>query len=98
MPSDCSPAADNVFGPAVGAGCRDGFDFTLLFEQSILSILPAAIILIASPFRIKYLLSKGIRTRYNPVRIAKLVRSPPQSLMYRVLAKQFPNRSLLPAS
>ncbi|GAM36282.1 vacuolar glutathione S-conjugate transporter [Talaromyces pinophilus] len=69
----CADAADDAFGPAVGAGCRDGFDFTLLFEQSILSILPAAIILIASPFRIKYLLSKDIRTQYNPVRIAKLV-------------------------
>lgn len=73
---DCSPTADNVFGPAVGAGCRDGFDFTLLFEQSILSILPATILLIVSPFRIRYLLSRDIRTRYNPVRNGKLVRSP----------------------
>lgn len=75
MASHCSPAADNVFGPAVGAGCRDGFDFTLLFEQSMLSILPASIILIASPFRIRYLLKRGIRTRYNPIRISKLVSS-----------------------
>lgn len=75
MPSTCSPAADNVLGPAVGAGCRDGFDFTLLFEESMLSILPATILLIASPFRIKYLLSKDIRTRYNPVRVGKVVSS-----------------------
>lgn len=32
---------DNAFGPAVD-GCRGDFDFTVVFEQSILSILPSA--------------------------------------------------------
>ncbi len=31
------------FGPAVPVGCRGGFDFTLLFEQSILSLAPCLI-------------------------------------------------------
>ncbi|KAL5086662.1 hypothetical protein Trisim1_008747 [Trichoderma cf. simile WF8] len=41
----CAPSADNVFGPQVH-GCREDFDFTLLFEQSILSILPSLIFLL----------------------------------------------------
>ncbi|KAJ6784449.1 hypothetical protein PWT90_09718 [Aphanocladium album] len=40
MPLSCPAAADNAFGPAVSALCRSGFDFTLLFEESILTILP----------------------------------------------------------
>lgn len=49
MASSCSIAADNVFGPAVNSSCRGGFDFTILFEQSILGILPAGVFLIAFP-------------------------------------------------
>jgi hypothetical protein len=71
MPSEC----ENDFGPAVGSGCGDGFDFTLLFEQTILSILPAAAFLIASPLRINYLRKQSIRTRRNSIRVAKLVRT-----------------------
>ncbi|CEJ92394.1 hypothetical protein VHEMI08049 [[Torrubiella] hemipterigena] len=32
---------DDAFGPTV-SGCRDDFDFTIVFQQSILSILPSA--------------------------------------------------------
>ncbi|EHK21751.1 uncharacterized protein TRIVIDRAFT_59905 [Trichoderma virens Gv29-8] len=39
----CVPSADNAFGPRVH-GCREDFDFTLLFEQSILSILPSLLV------------------------------------------------------
>ncbi|GMG07807.1 unnamed protein product [Aspergillus oryzae] len=41
MPPGCSLQADNNFGPAIDPGCRDGFDFTLLFEQAILGLVPA---------------------------------------------------------
>lgn len=41
----CSFASDNVWGPAVQP-CRRLFDFTLLFEQSIFSILPSSIFLL----------------------------------------------------
>ena len=47
----CSYIVDDSFGPAVIA-CRGGFDFTLLFEQSILTIGPAALFLLLSPFRL----------------------------------------------
>lgn len=36
--------ADNAFGPKIH-GCRDGKDFTLLFEQSILSLVPSVLFL-----------------------------------------------------
>ncbi|KAJ5279863.1 hypothetical protein N7478_005235 [Penicillium angulare] len=38
--------------------CRGGFDFTLLFEEAILEILPIALILIIVPFRIYQLSQK----------------------------------------
>jgi hypothetical protein len=45
---------DDSIGPWAGE-CRGGFDFTLLFEETILSILPLAIVLLVAPFRIFYL-------------------------------------------
>lgn len=39
----CSTAAEDTFGPTVDSSCRDGFDFTLLFEESILTVLPLGI-------------------------------------------------------
>jgi ATP-binding cassette subfamily C (CFTR/MRP) protein 1 len=38
--------------------CRGAFDFTLLFEETILAILPLAILLVIAPFRIVYLFKK----------------------------------------
>jgi hypothetical protein len=39
----CSFVAENSFGPAVSAACPDLFDFTLLFEEIVLSILPLTV-------------------------------------------------------
>ena len=39
----CSAITEDVFGPTVDISCHDGFDFTLLFEESILTILPLGI-------------------------------------------------------
>ena len=47
----CPPSADNAFGPAV-KGCRDNFDFTFAFEQIFFSIVPAALLLLATPWRV----------------------------------------------
>ncbi|RMZ79569.1 hypothetical protein DV737_g3391, partial [Chaetothyriales sp. CBS 132003] len=58
----CEFQADNVFGPRIVV-CRDGFDFTLLFEQSILSIGPSAIALIASVGWIVNLLQQDVKTK-----------------------------------
>ncbi|KID73703.1 ABC transporter, partial [Metarhizium brunneum ARSEF 3297] len=38
--SSCSIDVHNVFGPTVAYACLNGFDFTLLFEESILTLLP----------------------------------------------------------
>lgn len=45
-------AADNSLGPAVPLDCRAGFDFTLLFEQTILSILPCGLFLLVAWFQL----------------------------------------------
>ncbi|VUC23409.1 unnamed protein product [Clonostachys rosea] len=52
--SSCDAQADNAFGPQV-ISCRNGLDFTLSFEQSILSIVPLGIILVAAIGSISYL-------------------------------------------
>jgi ATP-binding cassette subfamily C (CFTR/MRP) protein 1 len=44
----------NSFGPAQ----PDAFDFTLLFEDTLLSILPSAVLLLVLPFRLLSLLGK----------------------------------------
>ncbi|TVY44056.1 ABC transporter [Lachnellula occidentalis] len=49
---------DKSFGPYATENCRGGFDFTLLFEEVILSIIPISIILFVVPFRIFYLSHK----------------------------------------
>ncbi|KAF5565087.1 multidrug resistance [Fusarium phyllophilum] len=53
-----SLSCDNSFGPYAG-GCRGGFDFTLLFEESILTIPITALVLLAAPCRVLYLLHKN---------------------------------------
>ncbi len=50
----CLPTADAAFGPVVQS-CRDDFDFTVAFEQYFFTILPAALLLLAAPFRLKHL-------------------------------------------
>jgi ATP-binding cassette, subfamily C (CFTR/MRP), member 1 len=57
----CSSFADDAFGPIVEQECRDGFDFTLTFEQYIFSLLPASLLLIVVPFRLAYLSSRKKR-------------------------------------
>lgn len=63
MDSELSPLPscariDNSFGPWAGE-CRGGFDFTLLFEETIMTIGPLAILLIFVPFRVSYLFKKS---------------------------------------
>jgi ATP-binding cassette, subfamily C (CFTR/MRP), member 1 len=43
---------DNTFGPFIEFSDRATFDFTLLFEETILSILPSALLLLLIPARI----------------------------------------------
>ncbi|KAK2127563.1 P-loop containing nucleoside triphosphate hydrolase protein [Fusarium oxysporum II5] len=53
-----SLSCDDSFGPYAG-DCRGGFDFTLLFEESILTIPITALVLLAAPCRVLYLLHKN---------------------------------------
>ncbi|OKL58187.1 hypothetical protein UA08_06868 [Talaromyces atroroseus] len=60
MDASCPQAADNSFGPAIS--CPRVFDFTLVFEQSILSIGPSALFLLLVPWRVWNLYGKSIKT------------------------------------
>jgi hypothetical protein len=63
---------DDTFGPHA-ANCRGNFDFTLLFEETILSILPLGILLIIGPPRIWYLFKKERKVVRSPLLSLKLV-------------------------
>ena len=73
MPPGCSLQADNSFGPAIDPRCRDGFDFTLLFEQAILGLVPAVAFLLVCPLRLRLLVKRDVRTHPHIMRLAKLV-------------------------
>lgn len=51
----CSIASQNKFGP-VNPTCNGGFDFTLLFEETILTIGPLSLMLLIVLYRIPSLL------------------------------------------
>lgn len=68
----CSQA-DDLFGPFIDHQCRGGFDFTLLFEQTVLSMIPAAAFILAFPWRITNLTKSRPKTFLTPVRFWKLV-------------------------
>ena len=63
---------DNAFGPDAGH-CRGGLDFTLFFEESILSILPLCVLLCLIPVRILYLIRRSIKVNDSLLAPAKLV-------------------------
>lgn len=66
----CPSRADNELGPQV-LTCRRSFDFTLLFEQSILSILPSVIFLLAAFPRVALLLKRPLKLRGKHLQLAK---------------------------
>ncbi|KAJ5157304.1 P-loop containing nucleoside triphosphate hydrolase protein [Penicillium canariense] len=48
----CSAADEDVFGPIVDVSCQRGFDFTLLFEETILTLLPITVLFLLGALRI----------------------------------------------
>ena len=68
----CPPSADNVFGPAVSEQCRGGFDFTLLFEQSVLSLAPSLLLLVCSLLRISQLFQATVKVLPSYLHLVKL--------------------------
>jgi hypothetical protein len=67
---------DNDFGPAVH-GCRDDFDFTLLFENTILSIAPSLLVLLFAIGRLYYLRRKPKLLWARQFQLSKLVGDDP---------------------
>lgn len=63
---------DNTFRIDAGS-CRGGFDFSLLFEETILGILPIALILILVPFRLAQLAQKRRKVEGSSLFLFKLV-------------------------
>ena len=72
MFSSCEPTNDDIFGPVI-QGCRSNFDFTLLFEQTMLSMPPSAVLLLLAPPRIVKLLRSRRKTFPTPLRSLKIV-------------------------
>ncbi|KAE9375968.1 ABC transporter-like protein [Stipitochalara longipes BDJ] len=70
--SSCASSNDDQFGPQV-QGCRGDADFTLLFEQSILSIAPATLFLCLFISRIAWLWREDRKTKGHYLRYTKLV-------------------------
>jgi hypothetical protein len=66
-------ATDDAFGPRL----EGTFDFTLVFEQSIFSILPSAVFLGLIPARFIRLCGHEIRARAGALLWAKMVTRPP---------------------
>ncbi|ORY71658.1 multidrug resistance-related protein [Pseudomassariella vexata] len=65
---------DNSFGPGVKSpDCRGSFDFTILFEESIFTILPATLFILLAPFRALRLLRRRIRVKRTALYAGKVV-------------------------
>jgi hypothetical protein len=63
---------DNTLRIGTGS-CRGGFDFSLLFEESILEILPIILMLIAIPVRLWHLSQKRNKVVGSFLVLLKLV-------------------------
>ncbi|KAF4466489.1 multidrug resistance-associated [Fusarium albosuccineum] len=64
---------DGLFGPSVWTdGCRGGFDFTLSFQESVLSIVPSAVFLLLVGPRAAYLFKTPDRAKRHATYTPKL--------------------------
>jgi ATP-binding cassette, subfamily C (CFTR/MRP), member 1 len=63
-------SSDNAFGPQVNTSIRP-FDLTLLFEDSILSVLPSVLLSLLAPARIVYLYKKRRKVIWPSLAIVK---------------------------
>lgn len=87
---NCPSDADDTFGPVILASCRGGVDFTLLFEHTILSILPACIFLLWSALRIIQLRQSSSKTLSSSISLAKTVSDPREQRFYLILRRLRP--------
>lgn len=68
---------DGSIGPTV-KGCRDDFDFTLTFENTFMSILPAGIFIVLCTGRLLALRRRRVIVQGRVLRAVKLVREAPR--------------------
>lgn len=68
----CSFADDNSFGPSIAKQCR-AFDFTLLFEQAFLSLVPSILLVLGCIFRLNEILRQDVKTLRSRLHSSKLV-------------------------
>lgn len=81
---------DGQFGPIVDTDCRGGFDFTVMFESGILSILPAACFLLLACLRLLHLFRQRRKVLSSTFRVVTLV-SNPDRLRVVLISKTFLN-------
>ena len=74
MAKECN---DNSFGPA-SRGCDRDFDFTLLFENAILSLGPNLLVMVSAAWKLWDLKCSPRVVRDRTFRLLKLVRVQPQ--------------------
>lgn len=68
----CAFADDNAFGPAIAKQCR-AFDFTLLFEQAFLSLVPSILLVLGSVIRSFGIFNHDAKTQRGGLHTSKLV-------------------------
>ncbi|KAI5197133.1 putative multidrug resistance protein [Aureobasidium subglaciale] len=69
----CAFADDNLFGPVIDKRCR-AFDFTLLFEQAFLSLVPSILLILGSFIRLVGIVRWDVKTFKSRLHSSKLVR------------------------
>ncbi|KAH1363877.1 hypothetical protein KXX63_005425 [Aspergillus fumigatus] len=72
-PLSCQQVDNTLHIPALS--CRGGFDFSLLFEELILGILPLGIVLIIAPFRLYHLFWRQAKVVASWLLWAKITRT-----------------------
>ncbi|RSL69474.1 hypothetical protein CEP54_002250 [Fusarium duplospermum] len=82
---------DGFLGPSVWTeGCRGGFDFTLSFQESIMSIIPSALFLLLAGPRAAYLLRSPDKAKRHATYTPKLITSAIYAALQVVLVALVP--------
>ncbi|KAI2486583.1 Canalicular multispecific organic anion transporter 1 [Pyrenophora tritici-repentis] len=72
-PDQHCAAVDDTFGPYAGSHCRGGFDFTLLFSEIFLSIIPISLLISIIPFVAFRLLRTPTKVSRSSLLYTKLI-------------------------
>ncbi|KUJ06202.1 P-loop containing nucleoside triphosphate hydrolase protein [Mollisia scopiformis] len=84
---------DRTFGPPA-KGCRGGFDFTLLFEEIFLSLIPMVLVIIVTFFRLPYLFRRQTKVVWSLWLPAKLILYGAYEVITLLLIVNFSNPSI----